>query len=134
MAISAATPTVTGAANTYVQMAGTFTDSHLNNWELNTDGTLTYTGADGAYCLFNGNSGMEVDKACKLTYGLYKNGALVPGAESPQDFAASSKISNIGITRICKLNKGDYVNVYMKSSVLTTTVTVQTLFLTFWGE
>jgi len=134
MAISTPTNTVTGTADTYVQMAGTFTDSMLNNWSLNADGTLTFNGNDGSTFLFNGVSDLEVDKACTITYGLYKNGVLVTGAETPHTFAAASKIDNVSITRIIQLDKGDYLNVFVKSSATDTTATINTLFLTFWGE
>lgn len=94
---------------------------------------LVYSGATGAF-LFSGSSDLSVDKNCKITYGLHKNGVLVPGAETPHDFGSANSTSNISITAILTLEADDYLEVWAKSDIATTALTVASLAITAWGS
>ena len=132
--LTAAANTVCANIGQWYQMAGVFTDTYNRGFTTAAGGTVTYNGPDGRIFLFNGASDLQVDKASTITYALYVNGALVTDAQTPHTFTAASKIDNISITRMVELNNGDAMTIRMMSDTLATTVTVNTLFITFWGE
>lgn len=120
-------------ADQYYKIPGAFTVADFGRFECSTAGVLTFKG-DGGIFLLNGVSDVQVDKACKTTYGLYINGSLVSGAETPHDFAATSKIANISITALLEnLANGDEMEVYAKSDTANTLLTPATLIVTFFG-
>ncbi len=82
----------------------------------------------------NGVSDIKVDKACEITYALYKNGELVTGAETPHSFASASKYSTISITTLITVNPGDYFEAWAKSDDATVTLTINSLKILFFGE
>ena len=126
--------TTTVTANTYIKIDGVFIDGSVSGFSLDPSGILTYTGNGGAF-LFNGVSDLEVNKASTTTYGLFLNGVLLTGAETPHDFTAASKTESISITSIIVIaSNGDEFEVYGKSSEANTIITVKTLQITFWGE
>jgi hypothetical protein len=95
-------------------------------------GKLVHVDVKGVYML-NGTSDVEVNKACQITYALFLNGVLAPGAESPHTFAASSKIDTLAITAIIHLVKGDYLEVYAKTDTASALLTPSTLQVTLFG-
>jgi hypothetical protein len=119
------------AVDTYEKVVGTWTDSCLFKFTFDPSGILTYTGPDTCF-LLNGVSDLQVNKACEVTYALFKNGVLVPGAETPHTFTAAAKTSNISITRICTLETGDTVEVYAKCDDDTAIATIKSLSITLW--
>lgn len=131
--IDALTNTDLTLADQYYKINGPFTAMDLHAFIHNIDGTLTYTGTLKHF-LFSGASDLGVNKVCRITYALFKNGVLVPGAETPHDFTAQAKVENISITAILGATKDDYFAVYGKSSVADTVLSVATLLTTFWGE
>lgn len=116
----------------YYKVTGTYVSSGLVRFSATSAGVLTYEGL-GDCCLFNGTADMQVDKVCDITVALYLNGALVTAAQSPHSFTAASKTSNLAITSLTSLATNDYLEVYAKSSVAATELTVKTLAVTFWG-
>lgn len=131
--IDAETDTDLINADQYYQITGPFTPMDLNLFTHNVDGTLTYVGRDANF-LFNGASDIKVDKACRITFGLFRRDIIFPGAETPHDFPAADKLANISITAIILAEKDDYFDVRAKSSVINTKLSVNTLLTTFWGE
>lgn len=131
--LTAPADTDTTTVDTYVKIVGTFDDGLANNFTIVAN-KLVWNGNDGTVFLVNGTSELHVDKACKTTYGLFKNGVLIPGAETPHDFPASLRTDSIAITGIVELDNGDEIDVHVKSDTTNTKVTVSTLRVTFWGE
>lgn len=131
MSITHDTTLAFAAVDTYEKIVGVWEDSNLFKFTFDPDGTLTYTGPD-ACLLLNGVSDLQVNKACEVTYALYINGAVVPGAETPHTFTSAAKTSNIGITRICQLQTGDTIEVYAKCDDDTAIATFKTLSITLW--
>lgn len=119
-------------AGQYYKIPGTFEIFDHANFVANAAGVLTHNDIKGAYTL-NGAADVEVNKASTVTFVLYRNGGAVPGAETPHTFAASSKISNLSITAIIHLLKGDYVEVYAKTDTANTLLTPATLRVTLFG-
>lgn len=116
----------------YYQAPGTYTIFAHSGFTTSAGGVLTFLKAKGSFSL-NGTADIEVNKACILTFGLYKNGVLVPDAETPHTFAASSKISTIAITSIVHLDKNDYLEVFAKSDTANTLLTPSTLNVALYG-
>jgi hypothetical protein len=130
--LSAPETTTLTTIGQYYQINGVFTDGSVNNFTLAADGTLTYHGPDCAF-LMNGSSDYASDKTAEVTYGLYLNGVLAPGAETPHDFDAANKTENIAINVLVDLTAGDYINVYAKSDSATTVISLASLIVTFYG-
>ena len=130
--LTAPAETVCTLADTYYKIAGVMSDGHSCGFSV-VDNKLKYSGPDGAVFLFSGSSDARVSKATDLTYGLHKNGELIPEAQSPHTFPAAARISNLSITAICMLDNGDDLDVYMKSSEANLTATVRSLNITFWS-
>ena len=119
-------------ADTPYKIGGTWTQcSEPKGFVADFAGKLTFRGASGSKFLFNGVSDLAVSKASRITYMLYKNGVLVSASQTPTDFAAASKYSNISITQFMRLDKYDYLEVYCKSDVAANVVTSNSLQLTF---
>lgn len=104
----------------YAKVTGTWHDGSIYGFTVDdVNDRLRLTGSTGCY-LFNGTSYVKTDKACTLTYGLYKNGVLVTdsqghGLETPVDIASSSKFETLSICTLIPLNSGDYMEVWVKA-------------------
>ena len=116
----------------YYKIPGVFSIQSHSNFEAEAEGKLTHLDSKGVYVL-NGTSDVSVNKACQITYALFLNGALAPGAESPHTFAASSKIDTLSITGILHLVKDDYLEVFAKTDTANTLLTPSTLRVTIFG-
>jgi hypothetical protein len=117
---------------TYYPINGTFIDGDALGFAI-VGNKLKYIGSSGVVFHLSGVSDIFVDKACQISYALYVNGFLVPSAQTPHDFPASSKIATISITAIVKLNQDDELEVYAKSDTANTTINVTNLNIVFWG-
>lgn len=122
------------ADNTYEKIVGTYGSASLNFFTATAAGVLTYTGPDNTDFLFSGSSDMSANKSVTVYYALFKNGVLVPGAETPVDIQVSNRTRNISITAIVNLDKNDYLEVYSKCNDATADLTATTLSITCWGD
>lgn len=138
MALATTSTTSCVIAGQYYKINGVATwictEGCNKGFELDPTGKLTFVGRSGTWFLFSGSSDLSADKNCTTTYGLYLNGALVPGAETPHTFDAANKVESIGITQLVQLNRGDFVEVFVKSDAANTTVSHFTLSVTFLGQ
>ncbi len=131
MGLSSAKTTTTSTS--YTKITGTWTDLVSSSNSFTVDGTGKITcNVDGCY-LFNGESNLSATSAGRVTYALYKNGTLVPGAETPEDLVSASKIGAIGITSFIDLVATDYLEVFVKTDAANS-VTSETLAITFLGD
>lgn len=121
-------------ADTYQKITGTWADKNLFMFEATAAGVLTYKGPDNTVFLFNGVSDLAASKISTIYYGLFKNGSLVTGAETPAGVQVPGRIRNISITEIISLNKDDYLEVFTRCSDDTVTLTAKTLSITCWGD
>lgn len=120
-------------AEQYYHVTGTYSDGNALGFTTLADGKITFNGHDGTAFVMTGISDLSVDKNCKLSYGLYKNGVLIPGAESPHDFEHANQTILLAINFLITLNRGDYLEVYAKSSIANTTLTITSLVTTYLG-
>lgn len=126
------TDTTLANADEYYKIAGTFINGERCGFEI-VDNKLKYTGPSGMCFHLSGNSDVSTNHACQITYSLYVNGILYPGAQTPHTFPASARISSISITAIIKLNQGDELEVYAKSDTLATVISVSSLGVVCWS-
>ena len=120
-------------ADQYYKIAGTWIQHPGEAFVSDGANILTYMNGSDVHFLLNGVSDLSVSAACKITYGLYKNGLLI--AATPADFTSASKVGNISITDIIpSINSGDYYEVWCMSSVAGVVVTHNTLAINFWGD
>jgi hypothetical protein len=124
-----------GGIDNYTKIPGDWVAYHSKGFTVdNVLDRIIYSGVDNVDFLFNGSSDVLSDKNATITYGLYKNGVLIPGAETPHDFGTANAVEHIGITAIVTLNKNDYLEIWAKSSTNDTTITPKSLSITFWGS
>jgi len=121
-------------AGTWVAIDGVFVNGACSCFDIHADGILTFKGESAEDFLLNGVSDLATDKVCRVHYGLYLNGVLVPEAITPKDFQHANSDENISITALLTLEPDDYIQVWAKSDTNTTVITVDTLQVTLWGE
>ena len=101
-------------------------------------GKLTGSGIhNGTGGSFHGTSDLEVAPASgtpTITYALFINGVLKAGAETPHVFNVLNKIENISIIAPLILDRNDYIEIHVKSSVAGVTVTSKTLSILYDGK
>jgi len=99
-----------------------------------TTGTLKKTISGGVFVM-NGVSDLEVNKACKLFYGLALNGSIVSHEVTPHTFSVLSKVENISITALAELSIDDEIEIWIRGDGTNDiTVTIPKLDVTFVGE
>ena len=113
-------------ADTYYSAPGIYEDGLSFNISTASDGTMSYLGY-GNIMHLAGVSDLSVDRACTITYSLFRNGEIVPGAQTPHSFVSPSKTANISITALMEACADCYLNVMVKSDVAGTVVTVENL-------
>lgn len=135
MSINSGATLAFGGVDTYEKVVGTWTDGSANNFTISdANDRITYTGQQSMCMLFNGVADLSVDKACVTTFGLYKNNALITGAETPHGFTSPAKIGTISISRLLQVVPGDYFEVWAKCDTTAVTMTFNTLSISFFGE
>lgn len=133
MKTATGTATLTTAGQ-YYKIAGTYAGGLLSCFTLNANGTLTYTASENVTVLFNGAANLTANKACIITFALYKNGAIVPGATSPVYITYPGKPAANAITDHIALALNDYFEIYASSDTASTTLTVPSLQITMDGH
>ncbi len=124
--------TTLAVAEQYYKILGTFFGSGLSRFTVSAAGVLTYTG-EGETFLLGGSSDMRCNKACELTFAVYKNGALAPGTQSHRTVTSASKNGGLSITGLIDLATNDTLEIYAKSDTANNILTVSTLRVTAWG-
>jgi hypothetical protein len=123
------------SANTYEKIVGTWTDGCANNFTISdVNDRITYNGNRTMCAVMNGVSDISVNKACTVTFALYKNGSLLTGAETPHTFGYISRYSTISITTIIEITQNDYFEVWAKADDTSVTLTINSLKILFFGE
>jgi len=117
-------------ANTPIQITGTWVDGGSPEFVVDSDNNRLYYYGPTRIFQAVGVSDLSVDKACEVTYLLYKNGEAVTGAETPHTFTSASKKDTIAITKPCTLSSGDYIEVFTKCNDNTVTATLNSLNIT----
>lgn len=135
MSIASGTTLAFVDINTYQKVVGTWSDGMANNFTISdANDRITYTGAQTMCFFFAGGADASVDKACVTHFGLYKNGTLIPGAETPHGFTSPTKVGTISITKLIELKQGDYLEVWAKVDTTAVTISFNTLSILFFGE
>jgi len=129
--IMAPTDTTCILADTYYKIGGNFEDGETIGFSI-AENKIKWNGCNGIIFLFNGTSDVQVNKACTITYGLFRNGELITEAQTPHSFVSPSKTSNISITALIEANCNNEFDVYVKSDQANTIISVQTLNMTLW--
>lgn len=135
MSIALGTTLAFANINIYEKVIGTWSDGFSNNFVISdANDRITYTGGQTMVFLFNGTADASVDKACVTTFGLYKNGILIPGAETLHGFTSPAKVGTVSIAKLIELKQGDYLEVWAKVDTTAVTITFNVLSILFFGE
>ncbi len=122
--------TICTLANTYYEIIGNYNSNLVNGFSVVAN-RITYEGTQTKNFLLNGVSDIKANNNnTRVTYALYKNGVLVPHAETPTDIRHSTASTNIAITSIIPLAEDDYIEIFVKSSVAGVIITSETMQLT----
>jgi hypothetical protein len=118
--MSSPSSTSISVAGTYVEGNGTYTLStspSANEFDMNTNARLRYTGTPTINCAFWASASLEIDTAAvnkELGISIYKNGTLITGTKmvgfSPATTVNSVNISTMGYA---SLSTNDYVSIYV---------------------
>jgi len=131
MALSAPVATTCTNANTYYKVVGTRWDGCSKNFTIS-DADDKITNTWWSWCFhFSGNSEVAVDKACDITYWLYRNWELVTWAETVHTFTWWARTHSISISKLIDIVNGDYFQVYVKTNDVWVIVTHTTLVIVF---
>lgn len=117
----------------FIKISGDFCDGASYNFEI-IDNKLKFLGSDNSVFLFMGVSDLQVNKACEIEYSLFKNSAIVVGAQTPHTFTAPAKTGTISIVSLITLNNGDELDVWVKSDTANTIFSIKTLNIVLWCE
>jgi len=121
-------------ADKYYPIPGTFSvnPALLNNFELSSDGKLTYTG-EGKRVVIGGTTDLQISGVgvAKVTYGLFKNDEVLPRAETPHDFEVVNSHENFSVTGADIAEKGDVYQVYAQCDDAGRTINPTTLNVIF---
>lgn len=122
-------------ANTDYKITGVFTDGNNKGFTTNANGTLTCTTSEVLHPLIIGMTDVTADKNCRLIYTMYKDGVAIPKANTKIDLNNPGKYKSGGINKIIDgVTSPQFFEVYVQSNVANTTVTVDTLMVTVWGD
>ena len=111
---------------------------HANKF-TNNEGVVTFIGDDNFGVLFNGTADVEVDRACRLSFQLFKIPlgetipVIVPGILSVKDFSAPAKIGTLAKSHGLDIVKGDQLLVRAMTSAAGTVLSITTISLVFKG-
>ncbi len=129
--ISSATATTIASTGVYVEAAGTWTLSTsptANEFDMNTNGRLRYTGTPTVNCMFMVTTSMQMasgttSKECGLQ--LHKNGTLITGSTitrlSP---ATNNKPGNVTTVALASMSTNDYISIFVANIDGTENITV----------
>lgn len=135
--LTAQTTVAMTLADTYYPITGTFNGSPCDlctNFTPNGTGSITYNGS-GNVMLIDGTSDLSLSgaAAATITYGLFKNGSLVAGAESPTAVNFFNLLQTLSITSAIDSAENDVYDVRVKCDDAGRTLTVRTLNVRFKG-
>jgi len=118
--MSSPATTSISVAGTYVESAGTYTLSTspaANEFDMNANGRLRYTGTPTINCGFWASASLEMDSAAynkELGIALYKNGSLVTGTKivgfSPATTLNSVNLATMGYV---SMSTNDYISIWV---------------------
>lgn len=119
-------------AGTWYPLTSTKLITRYSNKMSNLNGVITHEGQNWI-SEFKGTADVSVDKACNICFELRKDGVPLLGVISDKDYASASKIGVLAKVHHVELVNGSNYQVYAKSSVALTEITVSTMSLVFGG-
>lgn len=118
--VSSATTTTIASTGVYVEAAGTWTLSTsptANEFDMNTNGRLRYTGTPTVNCMFMVTTSMQMAAGTTLKetgLQLHKNGTLITGSTiirlSP---SVNNKPGNVTTFALASMATNDYISIYV---------------------
>jgi hypothetical protein len=119
-----ATLTTINTINVPVKVAGTFVINGVSNFNSDTTGRLTYTGATTETVSVMASVSIDVVGVNqKITVYIAKNGIVLPAAKINRVFT-SGDIGNVGVFYNIAMAASDYLEVFVSNSTSTNNLTV----------
>jgi hypothetical protein len=132
MYVSTPASTSIAVAGTYVEGAGTYTLSTSpasNEFDMNTNARLRYTGTPTVNCMFTASVSLEINTAIinkEFAVALHKNGALITGTKivgfSPATTVNSVNLHTMGYASMAT---NDYISVFVANIDSTDNLTIR---------
>jgi hypothetical protein len=119
-----ATLTTINTINVPVKVAGTFVINGASNFNSDTTGRLTYTGATTETVSVMASVSIDVVGVNqKITVYIAKNGIVLPAAKISRVFT-NGDIGNVGVFYNVSMTASDYLEVFVSNSTSTNNLTV----------
>lgn len=119
-----ATLTTINTINVPVKVAGTFVINGVSNFNSDTTGRLTYTGATTETVSVKASVSIDVVGVNqKITVYIAKNGIVLPAAKINRVFD-SGDIGNVGVFYNISMAASDYLEVFVSNGTSTNNLTV----------
>lgn len=133
--LSTQTSATLTTSGTYYQLTTNITDGvtgTMNGFTL-ASGTLTNTSGRQAILHFTGSADGSVDKLCRITFTLFINDVAWSGCSTPVDFNNVGKNKGFSCNSNVVVEAGQTIKVKAKSDTASTTLTLDSFNISFWG-
>lgn len=138
--VSTPASTTISGAGTFYEGAGTFTLSTAptaNEFDMNTNARLRYTGTPTINCTFVCSASLEIDTAAvdkEFALAIHKNGTVITGSEI-YAFSPATTVNSVNITTFAfaSMATNDYVSVFVSNIDSTDNLTIRRCQLMGWG-
>lgn len=130
--VSSAASTSIAVGGTYVEGAGTYTLSTAptaNEFDMNANARLRYTGTPTVNCFFTASISLEIDTAVvdkELAIQIFKNGSLITGT-TIVGFCPATTVNSVNLTTYAyaSMATNDYVSIFVANIDSTDNVTIR---------
>jgi hypothetical protein len=130
--VSTPASTSIAVAGTYVEGAGTYTLSvspAANEFDMNTNARLRYTGTPTVNCMFMASVSLEIDTAItnkEFAVALHKNGTLITGTKIV-GFSPATTVNSVNLYTIgyASMATNDYISAFVANMDSTDNLTIR---------
>jgi hypothetical protein len=113
------------AADTPIKIAGVTTGNDCSGFSPVGDNRLRYDGATQRVFQFTAAFSAKSAGITEGIFFIYKNGALIPGAQVYRSIATANDHGAVAITCLARMNKGDYVELWCQTDDDADDITVE---------
>ena len=136
ISITSTTATTITDTTSYFPAAGTWAlASGADDWDMNTNGQLRYTGATSREVHVVATASVTVASNNQTLYvGIAKNGADISAADIHAKIGTGTDVQAVTMTATIEVVNGDYVSLDVRNTTSTANVTFETGEITVMGH
>jgi len=130
--VSSPSSTSIASAGVYVEGAGTYTLSTSpvsNEFDMNTNARLRYTGTPTVNCMFTATASLEIDTSAvnkEFAIALHKNGSVITGT-TIVGFSPATTVNSVNLTTMgfASMATNDYISLFVANIDSTDNLTLR---------